>query len=147
MCLMITVALYALASFYTALKEQLDPYRPFLKFLSIKLVIFFSFWQGLLIDWLIGRGWLHTGNGGRYISEADLHTGINAVLISIEMTGFAVMHLYAYPWGDYTSPGLAKRYSVLGQQGVHALDVMTKGGSWGWKAYADTFNPWVRVLS
>ena len=42
----ITLALYALFLFYFATKHILKPYDPVLKFLTIKSVIFLSFWQG-----------------------------------------------------------------------------------------------------
>jgi len=43
----ITLALYALFLFYIATKELLSAYDPKMKFLTIKSVIFLSFWQGL----------------------------------------------------------------------------------------------------
>lgn len=43
----ITLALYGLLLFYFATKELLTPYEPVWKFLTIKSVIFLSFWQGL----------------------------------------------------------------------------------------------------
>jgi len=42
----ISLALYALFLFYFATKHILKPYDPVLKFLTIKSVIFLSFWQG-----------------------------------------------------------------------------------------------------
>ncbi|KAF3936692.1 hypothetical protein ABW19_dt0200482 [Dactylella cylindrospora] len=135
---MIAVALYVLVAFYTALKQELDPYRPFLKFLSIKLVIFFVFWQALLISWLMSY---HILKPSKYVSEADLGTGINAVIVSFEMFIFAIMHLYAYPWKDYTSQGLAVRYQKLGV-GSEGLDTSHKGGKFGWRAWVEAFNFW-----
>lgn len=44
----ITLALYALFLFYIATKELLSAYDPKMKFLTIKSVIFLSFWQGQL---------------------------------------------------------------------------------------------------
>ena len=38
-------AFLALASFYTGLKYKLQPFEPVGKFLCIKFVIFFAFWQ------------------------------------------------------------------------------------------------------
>ncbi|KAK6354994.1 hypothetical protein TWF696_004120 [Orbilia brochopaga] len=136
--IMISIALYVLIAFYSALKEELDAYRPFLKFLSIKLVIFFSFWQAIVVGLLMSAGVLKPS---KYVSEGDISTGINALLISVEMTGFAIMHLYSYPWRDYTPEGLSERYKRMGLA-VRDLDVSRKGGSFGWKAWADTFNPW-----
>jgi hypothetical protein len=43
----VTVAMYALIQFYLQLKVDLASYSPFLKILSIKLVIFLSFWQNV----------------------------------------------------------------------------------------------------
>uniref|UniRef100_A0A0K0D628 Transmembrane protein 184B n=1 Tax=Angiostrongylus cantonensis TaxID=6313 RepID=A0A0K0D628_ANGCA len=45
----ISLALYGLFLFYTATRELLSPYNPVLKFLTVKSVIFLSFWQGFLI--------------------------------------------------------------------------------------------------
>lgn len=43
----ITLALYALVLFYTATKDILSAYDPKMKFLTVKSVIFLSFWQGM----------------------------------------------------------------------------------------------------
>lgn len=42
----VSLALYALFLFYSATSDLLRPYEPVLKFLTIKSVIFLSFWQG-----------------------------------------------------------------------------------------------------
>lgn len=56
--LSITLALYALFLFYFGTKHMLKPYSPVLKFLTIKSVIFLSFWQGLYLL----THWKITGN-------------------------------------------------------------------------------------
>jgi hypothetical protein len=38
-------ALYCLVMFYVALKEELAPFNPVLKFVIVKAVVFFCFWQ------------------------------------------------------------------------------------------------------
>merc|ERR1719334_2256312 len=45
----ISVALYALFLFYWATKDLLRPFDPALKFISVKSVIFLSFWQGIVL--------------------------------------------------------------------------------------------------
>ena len=47
--LSISLALYALFMFYCATRIQLQPYDPVLKFLTVKSVIFLSYWQGLYV--------------------------------------------------------------------------------------------------
>ena len=42
----VSMALYALFLFYAATKDLLSSYEPMLKFLTVKSVIFLSFWQG-----------------------------------------------------------------------------------------------------
>lgn len=44
----VSLALYALFLFFFATSDLLRPYEPVLKFLTIKSVIFLSFWQGTL---------------------------------------------------------------------------------------------------
>ncbi|KAI1884644.1 hypothetical protein AGOR_G00228540 [Albula goreensis] len=45
----VSLALYALFLFYFATSDLLRPYEPVLKFLTIKSVIFLSFWQGMVL--------------------------------------------------------------------------------------------------
>jgi hypothetical protein len=46
----VTVAMFCLVQFYIQLKDKLSEYRPALKIICIKLVIFFSFWQTVRIN-------------------------------------------------------------------------------------------------
>jgi hypothetical protein len=39
---------------------DLRPFRPTPKFLCVKGIIFFSFWQGLLVSILVALGWIHS---------------------------------------------------------------------------------------
>lgn len=43
----VSLALYALFLFYFATRDLLRPFEPVLKFLTIKAIIFLSFWQGV----------------------------------------------------------------------------------------------------
>jgi len=42
-------ALYALIWFYLAMKEELAPFSPLLKFTLVKAVVFFTFWQAVAL--------------------------------------------------------------------------------------------------
>ncbi len=46
----ISVAFYVLLVFYNTLHVDLAPFRPVWKFLCVKMVIFFSFWQSMVCD-------------------------------------------------------------------------------------------------
>lgn len=41
----VSIAMYCLIQFYHQVSKDIKEHRPFLKILSIKLVIFLSFWQ------------------------------------------------------------------------------------------------------
>lgn len=43
------VALYSLVWLYTLIKEDIKDFKPMHKFLSIKLIIFFTFWQSVIL--------------------------------------------------------------------------------------------------
>ncbi len=46
----ISLSLYCLVLFYLATEEKLRPFGPFYKFLTVKAILFFSFWQGCLFQ-------------------------------------------------------------------------------------------------
>ncbi len=52
----ITIALYGLLYFYVGTQEWLAPFKPLAKFLCIKGVIFFSYWQYCFFTWLVNLG-------------------------------------------------------------------------------------------
>ena len=68
----ISVALYGLIVLYTLIKDDLQGRRPLAKFLTIKLVVFFVFYQSFVFDLLTDRGvikatkyWVRAGHGRR----------------------------------------------------------------------------------
>ena len=50
----VSLAVYGLVMFYNATRHMLAQYNPVLKFFSIKLIVFLSFWQGELMEGLCG---------------------------------------------------------------------------------------------
>lgn len=85
----ITVAFYCLVLSYMTLKEDLAPYRPVLKFLCIKAIIFFTFWQGVVVSGLTAINVIH--DIGQYTAE-NVAVGLQDFLICIEMPFFALLH-------------------------------------------------------
>ena len=49
-------ALYCLVLFYKGLRHELAPMKPVAKFLSVKALVFFSFWQSIVIALLVWGG-------------------------------------------------------------------------------------------
>ncbi|QDZ22141.1 subunit alpha of organic solute transporter [Chloropicon primus] len=82
------VALYGLIIFYLAAQDLLRPYNPVMKFVLIKGVIFFTFWQGFVLSLLTSIG---------VVESAEAATEIQNCLICVEMFAAAIGTLYAFP--------------------------------------------------
>lgn len=102
------IAMYCLVLFYKANIAELRPMKPLPKFLCIKAVVFFSFFQGVLIDLLVYFHIFsnqHTDNpaedGGLSIS-----TRLQDLLICIEMCMAAIAHHYSFSYEPYVQPGM-----------------------------------------
>ena len=54
-----SVALYGLILFYNLTKEELAGRRPLAKFLSIKLIVFFTFYQSFVVRCVLVLSTLH----------------------------------------------------------------------------------------
>ncbi|XP_067621980.1 transmembrane protein 184C isoform X3 [Eurosta solidaginis] len=88
-------AMYCLVLFYKANKDDLKPMKPIPKFLCIKAVVFFSFFQGVLLFLLDYYGYLqHIFSLG---DDSNLASMLQNFLICIEMFIAAVAHIYSFP--------------------------------------------------
>ncbi|KIM23098.1 hypothetical protein M408DRAFT_11734 [Serendipita vermifera MAFF 305830] len=98
----IFVALYCLAVFWMVINDDVKPFRPMPKFLCIKGILFFCFWQSIFISLLVSlRVITHVGP---YTDVEHISIAISDVLICYEMPFFAVAHMYAFSHTDYIDP-------------------------------------------
>lgn len=86
----VTLSLYCLVLFWRATHDDLLPFRPMPKFLCVKGIIFFSFWQGLAVSILVAIGVVRST---RFPTEM-LSLAIQDTIICFEMPFFAFMHMY-----------------------------------------------------
>ncbi|XP_072273858.1 transmembrane protein 184A [Pyxicephalus adspersus] len=94
----VSLALYALLLFYFATKELLNPFEPVLKFLTIKAVIFLSFWQGMLLAILERAGAIPEVQiiKGNTVGAGTVAAGYQNFIICIEMLFAAIALRYAF---------------------------------------------------
>ncbi|GJJ76132.1 organic solute transporter subunit alpha [Entomortierella parvispora] len=93
--LSVCLSLYCLGMFFMATQDDLEEFRPIPKFLCIKAVIFFSFWQGFAISVLVATGIMQN-------TSAETAVAIQDFLICFEMVFASVGHWYAFSHKDYT---------------------------------------------
>lgn len=148
--------MFMVVQFYIQLKDDLAEHKPGIKVLSIKLVIFFCFWQTVSAQYPldIGEQWLTftpqmvisflaSAHGPLQptpkLSYQDIKIGIPSVILIIEMSLFSILHIFAYPWKPYS---LKHSATDPLETGYTADAKHYKGGPMGIKAIADAFNPW-----
>ena len=89
-------ALYVLVWLYHLLQEELEPFHPMAKFLSVKLVVFFTFWQGIALALAVKYS-LITDNRSDNMSTGQVQVAINSTLICIEMFIASLAHKCTFP--------------------------------------------------
>jgi len=104
----VTVAMYCLITFYLTVKDDLSQYSPLSKFMCVKLVIFFSFWQSFMLSVLI---FFKVIKETAYWTPDNISTGINAILIDFEMIIFALLHVKAFTYRVYRPPDRKKMHA------------------------------------
>lgn len=117
-------AMYCLGLLYLATAKELAPIQPIPKFLSVKAIVFFTWWQGVLISILVSIGVIPTV--AEYSPES-VGKGIQEFIVCIEMLGFAIGHVYAFPAKEFHDPerhvdGGPMFHSLL--QITNPLDIM-----------------------
>ncbi|KAI8827170.1 organic solute transporter Ostalpha-domain-containing protein [Fimicolochytrium jonesii] len=103
----VTVAMFALVQIYTTIKSELKGYHPVLKFVSIKFVIFFSFWQSVTISILSNTHIIHSTP---HWSSLEISNSLNAFILCIEMAIAALLHTKAFSYTENLSPDLGPTY-------------------------------------
>lgn len=112
-CLAIA-ALYDLVHGLTARLQGLSPWS---KLIAVKLVVFFTFYQGMIIEGLLNythlfHAFVDEENG--WSNAEQISKGVNNFFLCIEMTAAAIAHFYAFPPEDYKQ--------VLASRGVFLPD-------------------------
>lgn len=100
------VAMYCLVLFYQANKIDLKPMGPIPKFLCIKAVVFFSFFQGVIINFLVYYGYIKGifGADDETDDAKGLASELQNFLICIEMFLAALAHIYSFPHQPFHLP-------------------------------------------
>ena len=104
--LSVMYALYCLVMLYQAVEQELRypiNWRPLGKFLCVKAVVFFCWWQGVLIFYLRAHGIIE--DLGNWTSE-EVANGLIDYCIVIEMVGFAIAHSYTFTYKEYLPSNL-----------------------------------------
>jgi len=107
-------ALYSLVMLYYAAKEDLQSpidWKPVGKFLCVKGVIFFTWWQGFGIDILVHYGIIRSV--GKWDADA-VATGLQDFLVCVEMLAFAIAHTYTFTYREYL-PGVDAHWAEEGE--------------------------------
>lgn len=110
-----TLSLYELAVFWKCLYKELMQFGPWPKFLCVKLIIFASYWQSILLMIL-----QHFGVFKQHVNlkEEDMGFIYQNVLLCLEMIPFSIGHLIAFSNEPYTykkqpeSSRLSFRYAL-----------------------------------
>jgi Organic solute transporter Ostalpha len=94
-------ALYCLVTLFHAINEELRHpvnWHPLGKFLCIKGVVFFTWWQGVIFSYLRAHGIIeHMGTW----SSIDVANGFIDYCIVVEMVIFAIAHSYTFTYTEY----------------------------------------------
>ncbi|KAF8151369.1 DUF300-domain-containing protein [Crassisporium funariophilum] len=93
----ISIALYGLLMFYGLTHEELKGRRPMAKFLSIKLIVMFTFYQSFVFSALEGKVIKAT----QFWTTTNIANGLNALAICIEMVFFSALMWWAYTAKEY----------------------------------------------
>ncbi|KAH7282139.1 hypothetical protein KP509_35G014400 [Ceratopteris richardii] len=97
----VSLALYALVLFYHAFSKELAPHSPLAKFMCVKGIVFFSFWQGVVLEILVAVGFIKSHH--IWLEVDQIEEAIQNLLICVEMVIFACAQQYAYSATPYSA--------------------------------------------
>ncbi|CAA0826574.1 Protein of unknown function (DUF300 [Striga hermonthica] len=95
-----SLAMYSLVVFYHVFAKELEPHKPLSKFICIKGIVFFCFWQGVMLDILVAMGTIRSHHF--WLDTEHVEEAIQNALVCAEMLVFSVFQQYAYHVSPYS---------------------------------------------
>ncbi|KAK3188089.1 hypothetical protein Dsin_027650 [Dipteronia sinensis] len=96
----VSLALYSLVIFYHVFAKELEPHNPLAKFMCIKGIVFFCFWQGVVLEILVAVGVIKSHHF--WLDVEHIEEAIQNILVCMEMVVFSVLQQYAYHVAPYS---------------------------------------------
>ncbi|SNX85684.1 uncharacterized protein MEPE_04393 [Melanopsichium pennsylvanicum] len=126
----VTLAMYCLIQLYFPVRTLVDPYKPIWKFLSIKTIVFLTFWQDTFLSFLVS---FNVIKETEYFTAEQIQAGINALLQCFWMLLFGFIHIKAFSYLPYR-PEDRKRTTSKARAMLDALDFR----DWFWEMKEST---------
>ncbi|KAL5737929.1 hypothetical protein ACOSP7_030690 [Xanthoceras sorbifolium] len=95
----VSLALYSLILFYHVFAKELAPHKPLAKFLCIKGIVFFCFWQGVVLDILVALKIIRSHHV--WLDVEHIEEALQNALVCVEMVFFSAFQQYAYSAKPY----------------------------------------------
>lgn len=104
-----TLALYGLGMFFVATEELLEPFSPLPKFLCIKGVIFFCYWQGIALGVLETLGVFGKEDGLKPREVAMMYQNL---FVCVEMLIASFAHSLAFGYSEFNYEEVSQLINV-----------------------------------
>lgn len=111
----VSLSLYFLVLFYKATEERLAPFNPFYKFVTVKAILFFSFWQSCMFQILASMDLFSRDRGNVILN----------LIISVEMVFCAIAQSMAFSYHDFADD----RSHELPKSGTFVTSQRGSGGN------------------
>lgn len=108
------LAFTGLLKFYHAVSTDLAWCQPFSKFMTIKGIVFLTFWQGLLISIVVGLESPTSSTNDEAETAAMYASQIQNFLICLEMLFFSIAHWCVFPAEEWEPNYRPKQYAKPG---------------------------------
>jgi len=109
-------AIYNLLLFYHTMYEEIKNIKPLGKFLSIKLMVFFVFWQQLILTACVRLRFIKQSQTYTVTEVAD---SLQDFIICLEMFVLAISHLTVWPAMEFHNPGHDQTAGLGQEQSIH----------------------------
>ncbi|EYU33408.1 hypothetical protein ABFS82_13G079700 [Erythranthe guttata] len=103
----VSLALYSLVIFYHVFAKELAPHKPLAKFLCVKGIVFFCFWQGIVLDILVAIGIVKSNHF--WLDVEHLQEALQNTLVIVEMVFFSRLMQYAYTAEPYQKGSISEK--------------------------------------